>query len=93
MVSVSDSGRGVLIFAGSSFTVYQVLGLVTGAMFFFMYYFLVTRYAVQPSVIMAVTICWLLVICLAYWVYVVRIKKASTKKRLKKTNDLLPKGS
>lgn len=65
--------------------------LATGVMFFFMYYFLVTRYAVQPSVIVAVTICWSLVIGLAYWIYVIRIKKQANPKQLKNTNRPLRK--
>ena len=65
--------------------------LVTGVMFFFMYFFLVTRYAVQPSVLVAVSLCWLLMIGLAYWIYVVRIKKQTNPKQLKDTNRPLRK--
>ncbi len=46
---------------------------ITLGMFFFMYHALIVRYAVAWQVTAAITLCWLLLILLTWWIYVWRM--------------------
>ncbi len=55
--------------------------LITALMFFFMYHALIVRYRVEWNVLLAVTLSWVLVIALSYFIFVVKVKRSVSRSK------------